>query len=153
MSSISKFLEADHARCDALFESAQAHAEQQDWQQAAADFHAFDQALSRHLAMEEDVLFPTFERVSGNTSGPTAVMRIEHQRLRDLIEAGNAALAARETTDFLASAEALQILMGQHNLKEESILYPITDRVLASQVDAVLQAMQAVENRSAGAQA
>jgi iron-sulfur cluster repair protein YtfE (RIC family) len=36
------------------------------------------------------------------------------------------------------------MLMQQHNLKEENMLYPMSDRVLGGESDAVIQAMEAV---------
>jgi len=36
--------------------------------------------------MEEEVLFPAFETRTGNTMGPTYVMRTEHEQIRALLQ-------------------------------------------------------------------
>jgi len=49
----------------------------------------------------------------------------------------------KNAQSYGGSAETLLITMQQHNYKEEQILYPIADRILAPTRDAVLAAMQA----------
>lgn len=149
MSTIKSYLEADHVRCDALFAQAEGAAGSGDWEQAAAALGLFDAALGRHLAMEEDVLFPAFEQATGNTSGPTAVMRSEHQRLREIAADARRALEQRASEDFFAAVETMQIMMGQHNLKEEGILYPMADRFLNASAEQVLDAMRSLPQADA----
>lgn len=141
MSSISQILENDHARCDTLFANAEAGVVKQSWEQASTAFTEFEQAMDRHLAIEEEVLFPAFEQAIGSASGPTFVMRTEHQQLRDIIDTARTALEAHNADNFFAAADILQITMGQHNLKEEGILYPMMDRHLDASIVAELQIM------------
>jgi len=149
MSTIKSYLEADHARCDALFAQAESAVGSGDWQQAAAALDLFAAALGRHLAMEEDVLFPAFEQATGNAAGPTAVMRSEHHRLRDITADARTALERRASDDFFAAAETMQIMMGQHNLKEEGILYPMADRFLKASAERLLDAMRSLPQAGA----
>jgi hemerythrin-like domain-containing protein len=75
------------------------------------------------------------------TSGPTEVMRGEHRQMRDLLAQMEGALAVRDSDTFGGAAETLLILMQQHNMKEENILYPMCDNALgASDVGASLAA-------------
>jgi len=53
------------------------------------------------------------------------------------------ALAAKDVDTFLGAAETLLILMQQHNAKEEQIVYPLSDQLLASRQEEVLGQMQA----------
>jgi len=50
----------------------------------------------------------------------------------------------KNAQSYSGIAETLLITMQQHNYKEEQILYPIADRILAPTRGAVLAAMQAV---------
>ena len=59
------------------------------------------------------------------TTGPTQVMRGEHQQMRALIDDINKALKAEDKDQFLGLSETLMILMQQHNMKEEMMLYPM----------------------------
>lgn len=144
MPTIKSTLEADHARCDALFAEAESAVASGDWKQAAAALGLFDAALSRHLAMEEGVLFPAFEQATGNASGPTVVMRSEHRQLRDITADARRALEQHASDDFFAAVETMRIMMGQHNLKEEGILYPMAGRFLKDSAEQLLEAMQAL---------
>ena len=62
--------------------------------------------------------------------GPTQVMRNEHAQMRELIGASRAALEARDAEDYSGYAETLLIMMQQHNMKEENVLYPMCDQQL-----------------------
>jgi hemerythrin-like domain-containing protein len=100
--------------------------------------------MVRHLAMEEEVLFPAFEARTGMRSGPTEVMRMEHAQMRDLLRDMADAVAAGNQGRFLGLSETLNMLMQQHNLKEENMLYPMSDQVLAGERDDLVRAMEAV---------
>lgn len=51
-------------------------------------------------------------------------MRGEHDQMRELLVAAKFALDARDEDDYSGTAETLLIMMQQHNMKEENILYP-----------------------------
>lgn len=122
-----------HKHCDVLFADAEAAVAKGEWQSAARDFQVFHQELENHFRTEEEVLFPAFEAATGMTGGPTQMMRIEHAQMRDLAARMQDSLPARDAASFAGAAETLLILMQQHNMKEENILYPMCDRSLASQ--------------------
>ncbi|MEJ5210382.1 MAG: hemerythrin domain-containing protein [Burkholderiales bacterium] len=144
METIRGYLGADHARCDEAFAQAEAAVAGGDWERAAAHFAGFHAAMARHLAMEEEVLFPAFEAATGNSSGPSRVMRAEHEDMRELLAAMGEALARRDREAYAGAAETLLVLMEQHNLKEEQILYPMCDRLLARESADLLARMQAM---------
>jgi hemerythrin-like domain-containing protein len=144
MSTILEFLGSDHRACDDLFASAEAAAAQQNWDSARSLFGQFNAAMARHLAMEEEVLFPAFESRTGMRSGPTEVMRMEHAQMRALLQDMADAVAAGDQGRFLGLSETLNMLMQQHNLKEENMLYPMSDQVLAGERDSLVRAMEAV---------
>jgi hemerythrin-like domain-containing protein len=93
--------------------------------------------------MEEGVLFPAFESCTGMSGGPTEVMRMEHAQMRDLLQAMANAIAAGNQNRYLGLSETLNMLMQQHNLKEENMLYPMSDRVLGAERDSVIREMDA----------
>jgi hemerythrin-like domain-containing protein len=144
MSTILEFLGGDHRVCDDLFASAEAAAAQNDWDSARSLFEQFQAAMAHHLAMEEDVLFPAFESRTGMSSGPTQVMRMEHAQMRDLMQEMANAVAAGNQDSYLGLSETLNMLMQQHNLKEENMLYPMSDRVLGADSESLIRDMEAV---------
>ncbi|MEW6415670.1 MAG: hemerythrin domain-containing protein [Pseudomonadota bacterium] len=143
MRTILEYLGTDHRACDDLFASAEEAAGHEDWNRGREMFGKFQAAMARHLAMEEDVLFPAFEERTGMRAGPTQVMRMEHAQMRELIDAMAQAVDAGDAERFLGLSETLNVLMQQHNLKEENMLYPMSDRTLGEERERVLDAMDA----------
>jgi DUF438 domain-containing protein len=131
MGTISGYMTDDHRHCDELFAQAEEAADRGNIASAVTAFRAFRQALEGHFAREEEVLFPAFEQRGGG-SGPTTVMRMEHAQMRALFQELDNALAAGDGHSYLGLSETLLVMMQQHNLKEEQILYPMTDRLLAA---------------------
>ncbi len=143
METISSYMSSDHHRCDNLFAQAESAASDEDWGAMATDLQAFLDAMHQHFAMEEDVLFPAFEERTGMSMGPTQVMKMEHRQMRELFDAMVAALQQRNRDEFLGQAETLLVMMQQHNMKEEQILYQMADRMLSGEIEDVLQRMRA----------
>ncbi|MCF8197221.1 MAG: hemerythrin domain-containing protein [Sulfuritalea sp.] len=128
-----------HKHCDEIFASAEEACANGDWTEGDEAFARLFNQLETHFTSEEEVLFPAFESETGMTSGPTEVMRGEHRQMRDLLAQMKDALAARDSDAFGGAAETLLILMQQHNMKEENILYPMCDNALgATSVGATL---------------
>ncbi|HHS83564.1 MAG TPA: hemerythrin domain-containing protein [Gammaproteobacteria bacterium] len=144
METISSYMEGQHLTCDEFFVDAERAVSEQNWAQAQKGFNAFHRAIEHHFAMEEEVLFPAVEEIAGTTMGPTQVMRMEHDQMRGLFSEMEQALAAKDADSFLGAAETLLVLMQQHNAKEEQIVYPMSDQLLASRVADVLSRMQAI---------
>ena len=144
MSTILAFLGSDHRACDDLFASAEAAAAQKDWGSARSLFDRFQAAMAHHLAMEETVLFTAFEARMGNSMGPTQVMRAEHEQMRTLFQDMARAVADANLNSYLGLSETLNMLMQQHNLKEENMLYPMSDQMLGGQRDDLIRSMEAI---------
>lgn len=144
MATIVEFLSNEHRCCDESFAATEEAAQTGDLPRCCADFRQFQAAMEDHFRKEEEVLFPAFEEASGMFMGPTRVMRLEHQQMRETLAAMDSTLAAGNLKDFLGQAETLLILMQQHNIKEEQILYPMCDRFLGSAAGSMIQAMQAI---------
>lgn len=131
MTSIPEFMTNKHRECDDFFTEAEAAVAKGDWSLAAAKWQSFAEELAKHFGQEEEVLFPKFEQATGMTAGPTQVMRMEHQQMRTLVQDLDNALAAKEKDDYLGLSETLMVMMQQHNMKEEMMLYPMMAQNLA----------------------
>ncbi len=130
--SITSPLFQHHKHCDEIFASAEDACANGDWEAGEKAFTLLVDQLETHFGTEEEVLFPAFEAATGMTSGPTEVMRGEHRQMRDLLAQMKDALASRDADAFSGAAETLLILMQQHNMKEENILYPMCDNALGA---------------------
>ncbi len=134
MPQISQTLPAHHKHCDELFSAAEEAAQSGQWQACSDATERFAQAMLTHFEAEENILFPAFENATGMAGGPTQMMRMEHGQMRELLSQLKAAMQAKDAETFSGVAETLLILMQQHNMKEENILYPMCDQALGAQV-------------------
>ncbi len=142
METIAHTLSHDHSRCDQLFAKAEESVAKNDWERATTNFANFKAAMERHFTMEEEVLFPTVEKRIGQQIGPTQVMRMEHQQMRQVFSDMEESLTQQDSDEYLGLSETLLMLMQQHNGKEEHMLYPLSDRVLQHDAPTVIQEMQ-----------
>jgi len=142
---ISSYMKQEHRECDTLFAAAEEAIAAGNWEEANEKFLAFANDTITHFKKEEEELFPAFESHTGMTQGPTQVMKYEHEQVRGLI--GNMA-EALENTDkdaCLSLTESLMILLQQHNMKEEQMLYAMCDRQLPSELkETTLEAMKKI---------
>lgn len=132
MTSISQFLTEDHRHCDTLFADAESAVADGKLETALRLVEQFLHAMETHFSMEENVLFPAFEDATGMVMGPTQVMRSEHRQMRDVFAQIRQAAADGDAELFLGLSETLLMLMQQHNLKEEQMLYRMADNALAA---------------------
>jgi iron-sulfur cluster repair protein YtfE (RIC family) len=134
-------LTADHRRCDQLLAQVERAAQAADWPEAASTTEAFCTATDRHFQFEEETLFPPLEQVMPGATGPTAVMRQEHQLIRQLLGDLRTAVATKDSDDSLGVISTLHMVLQQHNIKEEGVLYPAADRDLADQAESLLASL------------
>ncbi|MCW8929701.1 MAG: hemerythrin domain-containing protein [Gammaproteobacteria bacterium] len=138
-STISAFMASHHKECDEQFAMAEESIANSDWEKGIEQWNQFASELEKHFSREENVLFPAFESQTGMTGGPTQMMRMEHEQMRALVNEINKASVSKDKDQFLALTETLMVTMQQHNMKEEQILYPMTDQSLPNAVDIVEQ--------------
>ena len=127
---ISNYLTHEHRHCDAVFAEAEKAAAANNWEEAEKKFLEFSNETLTHFKKEEEELFPAFEAKTGSTEGPTAVMKFEHEQVRGLIGKMAEAVEKRDRDAYLSLAESMMILLQQHNMKEEQMLYAMCDRVM-----------------------
>jgi DUF438 domain-containing protein len=143
MTGIRNFMTDDHRRCDDYFAWAEDALKRNDLVATLAAFRQFRLAMYAHFEAEEDTLFPAFEAATGMRTGPTQVMRMEHDQMRAQLADAEQALVAGLVDDYAGMVETLLIMMQQHNMKEENILYPMCDQHLAGESVALLAKLQA----------
>jgi hypothetical protein len=149
MQTITDFMSADHRSCDELLvavEHALASAASLGTRPGSlrplSGWHAA--SLQRRRIASLSALRTEHRHVPG----PTQVMRAEHAQMRQLLAAAAAALAARDADDYAGNAETLLIMMQQHNVKEENVLYPMCDQHLADQTPTLLPELAAGTRRA-----
>ena len=144
MSSIEGFMSVDHRKCDEIYAGMEESVVRQDWSEAKTRFADFNTLLLRHLGAEEDVMFPAFEEATGIIQGPTQVMRMEHAQMRDTLTQVRESIESQNYRRLTGQLETLMILMQQHNMKEEQMLYRMADEALGEQKKEILEKMTVI---------
>ena len=139
---ISNFMRDEHRLCDEAFAKAEQAVSNSDFAGAFKHFEAFMIDTLKHFDKEEEILFPTFEEATGSSEGPTQVMKYEHNQVRGLLEQLKDAIDREDRERFFSVADTLMILLQQHNMKEEQMLYAMCDRVLAAQAGELVEKMR-----------
>jgi iron-sulfur cluster repair protein YtfE (RIC family) len=132
--SLVDYFKSDHGSCDGGWAEVEAAVDSGDAAATAGSWTRFKSALLRHLAMEEQLLFPAVEAATGMANaGPTQVMRMEHEQMRGVLEQMAAAVERDDPDELIDQGDTLNILIQQHNMKEEGMLYPMAERLLEAE--------------------
>jgi len=143
---ISNYLTAEHRECDNIFAKAEEAVANGNWEEGEKNFVEFANETLKHFKKEEEELFPAFEAKTGSSDGPTGVMRFEHEQVRGLIGKMAEAIEKKEKDAYLSMAESMMILLQQHNMKEEQMLYAMCDRVMMpDEKGQIVEKMEKVE--------
>ncbi|OWW19502.1 hemerythrin domain-containing protein [Noviherbaspirillum denitrificans] len=141
MDTICAYLKYDHQRCDDLFDQAETSIAQRNWKSAIDCFRKYQDVLRQHIRMEEKILLPTFEQTLPGGAEPVAMLRSEHKQINGIVNRMWEAIQRFDPTDYVLHAETLTLLMQQHTMKEEEMLYPLLDRALACKRSKIISAM------------
>lgn len=133
-SGLAAFFTQDHHDCDSRWADVEELLDAADIETARPAWQKFNAGMLRHFDMEEQVLFPAFDARSGmGGGGPTAVMKMEHQQMRGLLDQIGVAMDAGDTQEAMDVGDTLLMLIQQHNVKEEGMLYPMAQNMLVTE--------------------
>ncbi|ADN09860.1 hemerythrin domain-containing protein [Sulfurimonas autotrophica] len=140
---IKDFMTNKHRECDHLLTQAEDFLDNGEFDEALGKYIAFKNETLLHFAMEEEYLFPMLEEKSGmGNMGPTNVMRMEHTQAKSLFEKMDEAYNAKDKERAFALGESMNILLQQHNLKEEQMLYTMMNNTLAQDAQEIVEKLQ-----------
>ena len=140
--SILDYMTHDHQRCDELYAEGEAAALEGNAELATKLMNEFNLNMTRHLDLEEKIIFPAFTDATGMSGGPVQVMLMEHEQMRGVLTQMKAAVDANDLDTVTGLGETMLILMQQHNMKEEGILYPMIDSHLPDQIEDLIRQAQ-----------
>ncbi|MEA3374416.1 MAG: hemerythrin domain-containing protein [Campylobacterota bacterium] len=143
MRSIKEYLTNDHRLCDDIFAKME-QAASSSLADAKPLCDEFTAATEHHFQMEERVMFPEFEQKTGMVQGPTQMMRHEHQQIRSLMKQIGEAIDNDNRDKFFGLTETLMIMLQQHNMKEEQMLYSMAQQHLSAESDRIVDMMESM---------
>jgi len=143
---IAQYLTPEHRECDNIFARAESAVASGDFELGKEEFLKFADETLLHFKKEEDELFPAFEAATGSAQGPTMVMIHEHEQVRGLMGKMAQAIENQDKDAYLSLAESMMILLQQHNMKEEQMLYGMSDAIFdASKQEELVNKMDEVK--------
>ena len=126
--SVSEYLGWDHRRLEELMAAGIAAATAGDWDGAVGLFAEHRVGLTHHADIEDAILFPAYDDVTGNLpEGPTKLMLEEHHGVRNGLADVAAAVKARNMDELSDAHEQLIGMLTEHHAQEEEILFPTMD--------------------------
>ena len=129
-SGLAAFFEQDHRDCDARWVDVEELLDTEDIESARPAWTKFEASLRRHIAMEEEVMFPAYEAATAAGDESSEPRRLEPHQIIRLLEKIGKAVDAGKARDALGAGDTLLMLLQQHNASEEAVLYPMADKVL-----------------------
>lgn len=120
---IKDYMIQEHRACDTEFAKVEECVNAGDFEKAKAAFDAFKVHTLKHFAQEEELLFVKFVEATGMSGGPVEVMTFEHNQMRGLLEQIQDSLEKGDEEAFFGLSDSMMILLQQHNMKEEQMLY------------------------------
>jgi iron-sulfur cluster repair protein YtfE (RIC family) len=138
MNNTDNWLVHEHSLYEDLLSECQDALRIEDWGTVNRVLHELVTHLKRHMALEEEVLFPAYESAPHAPQGPTTVLREEHSGIVRLIQDLARVIKAREATHVHECLDQLENLMIKHHEKEEDIFLPMASHILHASHDELL---------------
>lgn len=130
LGNLTTYLGWDNERMAGLLATFIRHAEAREWDEAREQFTAFAAALDRHIRIEEEIVFPLFERASWMTPSQVRLMQLEHEEILCATGGIGGALAHQLIDAVLVGVGRLEDVLEPHNAQEERVIYPVADRAM-----------------------
>ena len=122
----SEALEREHREIDEGLTSFGAGLAAGEWRREA--FEPAARGLRRHIYLEEEFLFP--ELRAAGLLPPVIVMVREHGEIWHALDAIEAAAESDDLDAARRVCATMLATLGEHNVKEEQILYPASDELI-----------------------
>ena len=132
----------DHSLYESLLAQCVEAAEVEDWKSVDKLFQDMLAHLKQHMAMEEEVLYPAYERAAHAPQGPTHALREEHDRIVRLVKDMARLIESRNSDYVLEGLIHLEKEMIKHHEKEEDIFLPMASQILSAERETVLQQLR-----------
>lgn len=127
--SVTRVMQEHHQLLDELLALTRVAAENESFAQARQTLAWFRIEIDKHIRVEEQLLFPLLERATGSSGGSTSLRRAEHRHINAALDRIDLALA--EGVDIDEEIIELMALLRAHDLKEEQMLHPLSERMVA----------------------
>ncbi len=128
MERLSEVFQRDHKRWEEVLTEVGRRVAAGEWAPAQAGFASFREGIEKHMAVEEQCLFPALEAQGGSAvNALTETLRKGHRDLRVFFDELQDVMAAHDEEEFGQIAATMRALLHHHDEKEETELYPAVE--------------------------
>lgn len=142
MNSTDNWLVHEHSLYEDLLTECHEAVENEDWEGVNLIFSQLVMHLKRHIALEEDVLYPAYESAPHAPQGPTTALREEHSKIIRLLQDIAPVIRTRDSEHLLECLVHLENQMIKHHEKEEDIFLPMASHILNASHDELLSKLK-----------
>ena len=139
MSGSDNWLVHEHSLYEDLLSRCLDAVEIEDWGSADLVFGELVTHLKRHMALEEEVLYATYEAAVEAPQGPTKALREEHDLIVRLVRDMVRVIKTRDSDYVLECLIHLEKQMIKHHEKEEDIFLPMASHILDDRREEISQ--------------
>jgi len=139
MNSTDNWLVHEHSLYEDLLSECHDAVENEDWESVNLIFNQLVMHLKRHIALEEEVLYPAYESAPHAPQGPTTALREEHSTIIRMIQDMAPVIKSRNSEHLLECLAHLENQMIKHHEKEEDIFLPMASHILNASHDELLR--------------
>jgi len=137
MHSTNNWLIHEHSMYESLLSRCTEAAEVEDWKAVDSLFRRMISHLKRHMALEEEVLYPAYEAEAHAPQGPTGALREEHDHIVRLVTDMVRVIKTRDSDHVIECLAHLEKQMIKHHEKEEDIFLPMASHILEARRDVI----------------
>ncbi|HHJ17453.1 MAG TPA: hemerythrin domain-containing protein [Gammaproteobacteria bacterium] len=137
MHSTNNWLIHEHSMYESLLSRCAEAAETEDWKTVDSLFERMVSHLKRHMALEEEVLYPAYEAEAHAPQGPTGSLREEHDQIVRLVTDMARIIKTRDSDHVTECLEHLEKQMIKHHEKEEDIFLPMASYILEAKREVI----------------
>ncbi len=130
MNGADNWLIHEHSLYENLLSQCMEGIEMEDWRSVDTLFKRLVKHLKRHMALEEEVLYPAYEAAAYAPQGPTGALREEHDHIVRLIVDMARVIKTRDSDYVLECLTHLEKQMIKHHEKEEDLFLPMASHIL-----------------------
>jgi hemerythrin-like domain-containing protein len=137
MTDSTNWLIHEHSLYENLLSECTEAVEIEDWGTTDLLFNKMVTHLKRHMALEEEVLYPAYEAATHAPQGPTGALREEHDHIVRLIMDMMRVIKTRDSDYVLECLAHLEKQMIKHHEKEEDLFLPMASHILEANRDEI----------------
>ena len=130
MKSTEHWLVHDHTQIENLLTDFRKDAEIYDWWSLGRILQRLIEQLSHHMAQEEEILFPAYDKKCDTTYKLTTELQAEHDQIFECVQDIRALINKQDKDRILDRIGDLITLMVDHGRREEENLIPFASHLL-----------------------